>query len=480
MRGVAWVLAVTAVVGAGLYLLLARRGRDDDRRLSADLGAAVDRGTFADLGRAQAIGRRLVLFDGRNREAAAALAFADAMLAVDYGAETAGEALHVLAGAGLAEGTAPDDGPGAMAAAARLLARLRGGDAAGTLKAAAVTAAGTPDVPYPLYALGRARARAGDLPGAARALEAAIVAAPGFTAARLAWAEARLDLGDPQGARAALAAVLEQAPTDPRALLLLDEVSAALDQPAPPALEAACRPVGRPPPFIAAACALARAGRARRAGDRKAARAQAEAAARLISDHPRLLGRTAVLLAQLGAVDQAAALLARARRLAAPQTPALAWAEAAVALGRGRTPTPPEGARPDDPEARLLVARMSLAGGGLAALQAALAALGSTAIQADADLKTLAALAAHKAGPDDADPLRSYAAGLQADLASDPARAAERLAHALSGHGDACRAAGEYVSALRALKVHPRAEVFAPLRAENAGCVNVERARPRK
>lgn len=475
MRGVAWVLAVTAVAGAGLYLLLARRGRDDDRRLHADLSAAVERGTFADLGRAQAIGRRLVLFDGRNREAAAALAFADAMLAVDYGAETAGEALQALAGAGLTEGAPTDDGPAAMAAAARLLTRLRGGQPAGALKAAAVTAASTPDLPYPLYALGRARARSGDLAGAARALEAAIVAAPGFTAARLAWAEVRLDLGDPKGAQAALAAVLEQAPADPRALLLLDEVSSALDQPAPPALDGACRPVGRPPPFIAAACALARASRARRAGDRKLARAQAEAAARLISEHPRLLGRTAVLLAQLGAVDQAAALLARAQRLAAPQTPALAWAQAAVALGRGRTPPPPEGARPDDPEARLLVARMSLASGGVAALQAALGSLGPAAVDADADLRTLAALAAHKASDDDADPLRSYAAGLQADLANDPQRAAERLAHALTGHGDACRAAAEYVSALRALKVHPRGEIFAPLRAENAGCVDLPR-----
>ena len=32
-----------------------------------------------------------------------------------------------------------------------------------------------------------------------------------------------------------------------------------------------------------------------------------------------------------------------------------------------------------------------------------------------------------------------------------------------------------YVSALRALKTRPRPEVFAPLRAENAGCVNLPR-----
>ncbi len=94
----AWVLAVTLAAGGGLYLLLARRGRADERRLQADLALAVERGTLADLGRAQALGRRLVLSHGDDRETAAALAFVDAMLAVDYGAETADEAERALAG----------------------------------------------------------------------------------------------------------------------------------------------------------------------------------------------------------------------------------------------------------------------------------------------------------------------------------------------------------------------------------------------
>ncbi|HVT10524.1 MAG TPA: hypothetical protein VHO67_23855, partial [Polyangia bacterium] len=130
----AWVLAVTLAAGGGLYLLLARRGRADERRLQADLALAVERGTLADLGRGQALGRRLLLSHDRDRETAAALAFVDATLAVDYGADTADEAQRALAAAGLAgegqhgSGDGADDAPAAMAAAARALIRLRAGD----------------------------------------------------------------------------------------------------------------------------------------------------------------------------------------------------------------------------------------------------------------------------------------------------------------------------------------------------------------
>ncbi|MES1166258.1 MAG: hypothetical protein ABUR63_10895, partial [Verrucomicrobiota bacterium] len=196
----AWVLAVTLAAGGGLYLLLARRGQADERRLQADLALAVERGTLADLGRAQALGRRLILSHEHDREAAAALAFADAMLAVDYGADTAGEAERALAGAGLGADGA-DDAPGAMAAAARALVRLRAGDPGAAGRAAAAAVARAPELPYPLYALARARARGGDLAGAERALDAAIVEAPAFTPARVAWAEGRLDLGDANSAR---------------------------------------------------------------------------------------------------------------------------------------------------------------------------------------------------------------------------------------------------------------------------------------
>jgi hypothetical protein len=132
--------------------------------------------------------------------------------------------------------------------------------------------------------------------------------------------------------------------------------------------------------------------------------------------------------------------------------------------------------RPWDPEVRLLVARTALASAGVTALSAALSSLKPAEVEADADLKTLRALVAHEPPPDpDGDPLRAYVAGLRADLSGDPEAAAGHLAHALSGHGDACRAAGEYVSALRTQKVRPAQEAFAKLRAENGTCVNLPR-----
>jgi hypothetical protein len=481
MRAAAWILAITLVASAGVYLLVARRGRDDGRRLRTDLSAALERGTFADLGRAQALGRRLVVSNGHDRQAAAQLAFTDAMLAVDYGLETAREAEEALAGAHPDEAGGSDDSNVGLALAARSLVRLRAGDLDGAARIAASAVALAPDLPYPLYALGRARARAGDLAGAERALEGAIVQAPGFAAARVAWAEARLDLGDPRNARTGLVAALGATPRDARAVLLLDETETALGLPRNAALDAACRPERWTPPAVVTGCILSRAGRARRAGSRADARTQVEAAGRIVPDEPRLLARTALALAQLGAVDQAAGLLARAHHLAAPKLLSLARADAAVALGRGRSPAPADGPRPWDPEARLLAARIALASGGVAALGAALTALGPAAREGDADLRTLARLVERPRGDQtagDRDPLRAYVDGLAADLAGDPARAADRLRHALSGHGEACRAAGEYVSTLRALKQRPAPDLLTPLRHENSGCVNLSRKGP--
>jgi hypothetical protein len=194
-------------------------------------------------------------------------------------------------------------------------------------------------------------------------------------------------------------------------------------------------------------------------------------------DEPRALARAALLLAQLGAVDRAAALLGRARRLAAPGLPALAWATAAVSLGRGRAGALPTGPRPADPETALLVARSALAAGGVGALGAALAALGPEARARDADLDRLSRLVSRPpkgrvpAAGDD--PMPAYLDGLGAELDGDLPAAAERFRRALAGHADACRAAGEYVAALRAQKLRPEPTAFARLRAENSRCVNL-------
>ena len=479
MRGAAWVLAIAVVGGGTVAWLVHARNGTVNRQLDAELAAALDRGGIADLGRAQAVGRRLVLGPGGGRSEAAALALADARLAIDYGVPAAPEAEEILAHFGLPDGRS--DGPSVMAASAKALLSARNGDREGAARIAAAAAAAEPGIPYPLYALGRTRALGGDLEGAARAFDAASVVAPAFLASRVARAEVLLDLGNVGRARLLLAGAISDAPGDPRAQLLLDEVElASRGGDASPQGAAVCAGTWRPP-AIETACLLARAERARRSGNRAGARADAEDAARAVPDEPRLLARAALLLAQLGAVDQAAALLARARRRVAAETPTFAWATAAVALGRGHAGAPPAGPRPADPETTLLVARAALAAGGMGALGAALGGLNPTARERDGDLERLGRLAARtprlgsrtpgQAAGDD--PMQAYVDGLAAQLAGDLVKATERFGHALSGHGDACHAAGEYVAALRAQKLRPAPTAFARLRAENSRCVNL-------
>jgi tetratricopeptide (TPR) repeat protein len=487
MRAPASVLVVIAIVGLAASLLVGRSRAGDLARMRAELALDVERGGITDLGRAEALGRRLVLAAPSDREAAAGLAFTSGVLAVDYGLDTAREAEAALARGGAALDGA--DEVASEAAAARALVLARAGDARAAERVAAAAAASAPGAPFPLYALGRARTLGGDLPAAARALQAATVGAPGFLMARVAWAEVRLDLGDAKTASVTLEELLRRAPDDLRAWLLREETEQALGAGTAPTLARACPEGDWRPRAVVAGCALARAVRSRRAGARAEALAGAEAAARLAPDEPRLLARIAVALAQLGAVDRASNLLERAARLAAPRTPALAWAAAAIALGRGRAPPLPPGPRPADPEARLLVARAALAAGGLGALAATLDELGEGALAADADLRLLGRLARRRSGPRAQpagdDPLAAYADGLRLRLDGDLPAAAGRLGHALGGHGDACRAAGEYIATLRALGQHAEPAALAALRAENAGCVNLNvdagaAPRPRK
>jgi tetratricopeptide (TPR) repeat protein len=479
MRGAAWILAFAVAAAAVLWLLVSRPSNAGADRMLADLTADIDRGGIADLGRAQALGRRLALANPRDREAAARWAFAAATLAADYGIDTSRETADALARMGETRvSDEASDEASVIASAARALDRLHAGDREAAGRLAGEAAAAASDLPHPLYALGRARARNGDLPGAARALEAAMIRGPGFSPARVAWAEVQLDLGDAKAARAALQAVLAQTPKDARVALMLNEAEAALGVPPTPLPFSDCPADRWLPPVIVATCTLARAERARRAGSRAEARALAEAAAALAPDEPRLLSRAAVALCQLGAIDRAAALVERARRSMAPGASPLPWAAAAVSLGRGRASALPAGQRPADPEIRLLAARASLAAGGIGALSSTLDELGAGAYEQDADAAEIARLRRDGAPPVHAaadDQVRAFVEGLRARLDGKLEVAADRLRHALSGHGDACRAAGEYRATLRALKRQPEAYAFVPLRAENAACVNLPR-----
>jgi len=433
-----------------------------------------------------------VLADPRDAESAALLAFTGALLATEFGQGTINEAesAAALAEQNGATGASP---AAPIAGAARALVALRRGDAARALALATAAAAATSDGPAARCALGRVRAAAGDLVGASHALEAAMVEAPGFLLARIAWAEVRLDLGDDAAARAVLAPLVARAPEDIRARLLLEEASQAVASPAgAPAthvdLEATCGVNGALAPYVVAGCALAWSARARRAGDRLRASTQAQTAARVIPDEPRMLARAAQLLAQAGLVDRADKLLERASRYMAPQAPEVVWARLAVALGHGRAVTAPPGARPFNATTRVLAARAAFAVGGAGALRTALDAFGARVVDGDADLRLLRSLVTRPEGAPSATALppasggppparpsaaQQYVDGLRARLAGDQQAAAEHLSHALAGHADACRAAGEYVAALRALKRHADAAVFATLRAENAGCIDL-------
>jgi hypothetical protein len=470
-------------VAVSLWLFVARRQRTDAEPMWAALRAEIDAGSCPGLRRAQVLGRRLVLTNAGDQSARTAVALAGAMLAIECAEPLTEDAVHTAQEPELGG----DERALAELVAARGLVRIAAGWSAEAVREAELAVGGAPGTPQPLYALGRVRGRAGDLVGASHALEAAMVAGPYFLPARMAWAEVRLDLGDAATAAEALRALPA---ADLRTRLLADEVerargTRAVTSPAPALLDAACDESRVGSALEAAACAWRDGTRARLAGNRAQARARALAAAERVPGDPRLLAQLATLLAELGAVDRATWLLARAERLAAPSTPGLAWAALAVALGRGRSLPRPSAPRPPAPEGPLLEARAALASGGIGALAAVEEQLGPS--DQDPDRAQLALLVKGAGAPDradtgaepsasaDRDPLAAYVAGLRARLAGDLPGAAERLSHALTGHGDACRAAGEYIAVLRALKRRPAPQVFAALRAENASCVNLPR-----
>ena len=100
MRGLTLALAFPAAAVVGAVIIVTRGRSSETVRIRAELLAHVDRGGIGDLGHAQALGRRLVVADERDVEAATALAFASTVLAVDYGLDTAREADVVLERAG--------------------------------------------------------------------------------------------------------------------------------------------------------------------------------------------------------------------------------------------------------------------------------------------------------------------------------------------------------------------------------------------
>jgi tetratricopeptide (TPR) repeat protein len=279
----------------------------------------------------------------------------------------------------------------------------------------------------------------------------------------------RLDLGDPAAALEVLNGVVRADPDDTEAQLLLAETQDALGLPTPPlAIEANCKRDQEASPVLRAGCALRRATAARLAGDRRRASQEVHVASGIEPPHPRLLARIAQLLAQLGSVDQAHKLMATALRRGADDMPAVIWARLAIALGQGR-PVPADTAPVSGSTTRLLAARAAFASGGARALEGWPAdPLG------DPELRLYLSAARVPAGT--RGPLADYLIGLKARLDGDLQLAAVKLHGALHGHADACRAAGEWVAAIRALGREVDLNALEPLRAINAGCVHLSPA----
>src|SRR4051812_33295438 len=91
-RGTAAGLAIIAVLAAATSLLVSWKMRGAQEHLRGLLVAEIERGSLVGLGRAQAIGRRVILSNPEDAESAALLAYTSALLATEFGQGTINEA----------------------------------------------------------------------------------------------------------------------------------------------------------------------------------------------------------------------------------------------------------------------------------------------------------------------------------------------------------------------------------------------------
>jgi hypothetical protein len=467
LRGLAIVFAIVGLLAISAELYLRSRERAHWHRVEAAAERELLNGGLRGLLRARAIalGGASIVDDA---EPAATIALASAMLVSEYGLDEA-QAARAAADSVEAAPRASQRAHSLKLASRALLAL-----AAGRLDDAEAVARQSLSLGHkqasPLFVLGRVRFRQGNLATASHAFQAALVREPSFTEARVAWAELWLEQGEPERAKENLLKVLQATPEHGRARLLLAEANGAAPHGnGAPDWAASCARDESQSSFLAGACALARAQQAARADDRAGEILWAEIAARQRPVEPRVLGGAAQVLASLGAVDRASACFDEAKRIASPSLSSVWWAQVGVDLGRGRlvdlTSAPKLSSSPWAPA---FLARNALASGGIKALTAALRQLPRDAIEVDA----FAALV--EDGPQRASgPLRDYLDGMRARLGGKTALAADLLAKALQDHGDACRAAGEYLAACRELGRTPDDNALSWLRRENAHCVNL-------
>ncbi len=390
------------------------------------------------------------------------LALVDAVLSLDYGVASAKNAEESL---GKVPATDPNEPQHqALVETVRGMLSLDAGDRRTAEQHAQVglSKAGSQPPPLLLLLSARLHSLSGDMASADQELARAMAAAPEFAPAIADWGLLKVDMGDPSSARRVLKEFLGKNRSATRVQLAAAEVERALGEGAwKRHVDIACRGDIRAARGLRAACVLAAAQDARLDGERASAIRKAKAATQG-ADDARLLSGAAVILASLGEVDAADELVERARKQADNAAAPLAWATLAVRLGRGQLegPPPPSDHPPLSERALLLLRAEYLKGGG-PALAGVVKNVAAGLPELDLDLRTYMHLANMEGlsksdrpplerRADRGNPVAAFVLGVMAARENDHKAAAKRLEKAMSGHGDACRAALLYLQALQA------------------------------
>jgi tetratricopeptide (TPR) repeat protein len=479
--------AAALVLLAGLGILGYRAYKPGQRRGFSpreELDSALSSGSFDHLMRVRDRARAALAGAEPDADALVRLALAEAFLALDHGVPGAKGAEEDLRR--LRPGDRPNPQRLALVEAVRALLALAAGDrdmAKSHLEVGLAWAAKKPP-PVLLFVSARVRALAGDNVGAGKDLDSALQAAPDFAPVVADWSAQRLDSGDASAARRVGREFLAKHKAASRVQLVVADAERALGESGwSKRVESACHGDNRVSRAMRAACLLASAHDARLDGERSTAARKARAAGQT-SEDARVLADSGLVLASLGEIDAAEEVLARARKLADDKAVPLAWANLAVRLGRGQADgAVPPAERPAQPERRLVALRAVYLNGGGAALAAAIKNVPAGPSEIDADLRTFMELG-REGGPSQNDrailerraergsPVAAFVLGILAARDDDHKQAARWLEKALTGHGDACRAALLYLSALQAQEqpAPPNRGLLRALHARNAQC----------
>lgn len=470
-------LAGLGFVGYRVYKPSQRRGSSPREELDAALAS----GSFERLARARDRARAVLSGASPDSDALLRLALADAFLSLDHGVSGTKGAEETLRRLPL-DGLNPEQL--ALAETVRGLLALATGDRAAAKQQvdAALARSVAKPLPVVLVAAARVRVLAGDATAAGQYLDLALQLAPEFAPAVADWVALRIDAGDATAARRVAREFLAKNKAASRVRLLAADAERALGQIGwTKHVEIGCRDESRISRALRAACWVASAWHARLDGERATAVRKARAAGQ-VSEDPRVLADSALLLASLGEIDAADETLQHARKLADVKFVPLGWADLAIRLGRGQQvdgagPLSP----PSLPERHLVVLRALYLRGGGAAMAAAVKNVPAGLSELDSDLRTYLELGGEVSRSDRAaldrraergNPVAAFVLGVMAAREDDHKQAAKRLEKALVGHGDACRAALLYLSAVQAQggPSQPNRALLHALHARNAQC----------